>query len=79
MISTPVLLVLQNPPTNCCFNISLFIKQSGPGNTIYISNVSWGNAGQPIFSSVPNKTDIVNLMTHDGGVTWYGLMYGSGF
>jgi hypothetical protein len=61
-------------------SISLFLTQDATGSR----SVSWpasvkfaGTA--PTLSSTASKTDILTLVSHDGGVTWFGMLAGKGF
>jgi len=69
-----------NIPNTGVFKITLFLTQNANGNVLnFISSVSWGSAGAPSFSNTSGKTDIVNLMTTNGGTKWYGRVIGLGF
>jgi hypothetical protein len=58
----------------------LYLTQNANNNVMnFISSVSWGNAGSPTFSVTSGKTDIVHLMTTNGGIKWYAHILGLGF
>jgi hypothetical protein len=61
--------------------LELWLRQDSTGNrTItWPGSISWDLGAAPILSTAANKTDIVRLVSLDGGFTWLGTLVGSGF
>jgi hypothetical protein len=70
-----------NVPSSVTFGINLYLKQGGTGSytVTWPASVGWGDAGAPVLTTTVGKTDIVNLITIDGGTSWYGFLAGKNF
>jgi len=74
-------LALPSPASGDSFNITLILKQDATGSRTFAwpASVKWAGGASPSISSAANAIDIYNLMTTDGGTTWYGFTGGKGF
>lgn len=75
-------LTLSNIPlTGRVYSMTLFINQDATGSrTIsWPVSVKWPNSTVPVLTTTANKTDIITLITHNGGSTWYGVEAGQNF
>jgi hypothetical protein len=74
-------LTFSNVPSGVTFGINLYLKQGGTGSytVTWPASVGWGDAGAPVLTTTVGKTDIVNLITIDGGTSWYGFLAGKNF
>ena len=57
--------------------ITLMLKQvTGSNKVTWPANIRWANERQPRLSFVTNYSDMVTLLTVDGGITWQGFFNG---
>lgn len=71
-------LTFSNVPAagNVCA-LTLFILQStGQKLITWPANIRWAGGGAPVLTINAGRTDIVSIITHDGGATWYGSVVG---
>lgn len=56
------------------WEVQLFLRQDPiGGRTVnWPASVVWGDGGPPTLSTTPSELDIVELVTLDAGVTWFG-------
>ena len=68
-------------PTGCVYGMNLYLTQDAIGSKLvtWPVSVSWGQAGQPTLTTTANKTDIINLVTINGGTSWFGFLAGKEF
>jgi hypothetical protein len=61
--------------------LSFYLRQgTGGSKTVtWPGTVDWGNAGAPVLSTAAGRTDVVVIVTIDGGLTWAGFLLGKGF
>jgi hypothetical protein len=79
-VNSPASLFFANVPTSCLFKLTLIFNQTGTGKTLtWPVGVVWGNAGQPTLTQVAGKSDIVYLITSNGGTKWFANTFGLGF
>lgn len=69
------------PNSGRAYNMSLFVNQDATGGrTItWPASVKWPSGTAPTLTTTASKTDILNLVTHDGGTTWYGFVAGQNY
>lgn len=69
------------PAAGRVYNMTLFVNQDATGSrTItWPAAVRWPSGTAPTLTTTANKTDILNLVTHDGGTTWYGFVAGQNY
>jgi len=69
------------PATGRAYSMTLFVNQDATGNrTIsWPAEVRWPGGTAPTLTTTANKTDIITLVTHDGGTNWYGLVAGQNY
>lgn len=60
-----------------CRVITLFITNGGAYTITWPTTIKWPNSTTPTFSSA--NTDILTLVTNDGGNIWFGSLSGSGY
>lgn len=61
--------------------LRLYLTQDGTGgrNISWPPNIMWNQQREPILSVTPGYTDIVDLSSIDGGLTWFGIFAGVAF
>ena len=69
------------PVSGNVYNLTMFITQDGSGNKTlaWPASVKWAGGTAPTITAAANKTDIITLVTHNGGTTWYGFIAGQNF
>lgn len=69
------------PATGSCYSLTLFLKQDGIGSrTItWPAAVKWPSGAAPVLTTTVNKTDVVSLVTWDGGTVWFGFIAGQNY
>jgi hypothetical protein len=69
------------PPSGICFRFRLFVTQGDPGgfNITWPASMNWGTASPPTLTGNTGLTDIFEMLTLDGGTTWYSVVIGQGF
>lgn len=69
------------PPLGVYFAMQLFLQQDATGSrtVVWPSSVRWGTATPPTLSTAPSKTDIIQLTTLSGGLSWFATVIGRGF
>jgi hypothetical protein len=69
------------PVAGRAYNMTLFLNQDATGSrTItWPAAVKWPSGTAPTLTTTGSKTDILNLVTHDGGTTWYGFVAGQNY
>ena len=61
--------------------LRLYLVQDTTGgrNVAWPSNIMWSQQRPPILSVSANYTDIIDLSSIDGGITWFGIFAGVAF
>jgi hypothetical protein len=75
-------LTLSNvPASGRVYSMTLFVNQDAAGSkTIaWPGSVKWSGGTAPTLTTTGSKTDILTLVTHDGGTNWYGFTAGLNF
>lgn len=75
-------LTLSNPPaTGKVGMVVLYIEQNGTGGftVAFPSKVKFAGGIAPTITTTANRTDIVTLITRDGGTTYAGFTSGQNF
>jgi hypothetical protein len=69
------------PASGRVYSMSLFLNQDATGSrTIaWPASVRWSGGTAPTLTTTAGKTDIVSLVTHDGGTNWFGFIAGQNF
>jgi len=64
------------PSSGQAYSFTVIVKQDGTGSrTIsWPASVKFPNASTPTLTTTPNKVDILNFITTDGGTTYYGAL-----
>jgi hypothetical protein len=89
-VANAINLLLTTPVTSLSFTgasltglytMRLLINQDAIGarTVTWPLSVKWGTAGPPLLSTDPLKTDIIELITPDAGLNWFGRLIGLGF
>lgn len=67
---------ITNPPASGAAGAVTIVRvkdNSGTTRTIaWPASVKWMNATAPSLTQTANAVDVINLVTYDGGTTWYG-------
>ena len=82
MIASITTLSFSNvPAAGKVYSLTLFLNQDATGSrtVTWPAAVKWASGTAPTLTTTANKTDIVSLVTHDGGVTWYAFVGGLNF
>jgi len=68
-------------PLTGLYRLRLLINQDAAGNrtVTWPASVRWSNGTPPVLSIAPLKTDIIELITPDAGLNWFGYTIGLGF
>jgi hypothetical protein len=69
------------PAAGNVFTLTMFLTQDSTGaRTItWPASVKWSGGAAAVLTTTPTKTDIIQLVTHDGGTTWYATVVGMNF
>jgi hypothetical protein len=69
------------PASGTAACITLFLTQDGTGSrtVAWPGAVAWGQSGAPTLTTTASKTDIITLVTFNGGTTWFGAIVGKGY
>ena len=79
MAASITTLTLSNvPAAGRVYSMTLFVNQDAGGSkTIaWPPAVRWSGGTAPTLTTTGNKTDVLTLVTHDGGTVWYGFTAG---
>ena len=82
LLATPTtILSFTGAPLTGLYTVRLLINQDATGGrtVTWPASVKWGTAGPPLLSLPPLKTDIIELITTNAGLNWYGRTMGLGF
>lgn len=62
------------PASGVAFSITALMHQNATGGWVvtWPVNVVWSSGNAPTITATANKTDIVSLLTVNGGTSWYG-------
>ena len=76
LISTNISVLSIINATNQVQSFLLFIKQAGSGNKAinWPANIKFGVNTPDISITNINKTDVIQLITSDQGLTWFGTI-----
>lgn len=68
------------PAAGRVYNLTLFLNQDATGGRtiIWPASVRWPGGTAPTLSAA-NKTDVITLVTNNGGTTWLGFAAGLNF
>lgn len=69
------------PASGRVFTLTLFLNQDATGSrtVAWPAAVKWPGAAAPTLTATASKTDIITLVTHDGGTSWFGFVAGQNF
>lgn len=69
------------PATGTAISVTVELLQDGTGSrtVTWPASVKWPGGVAPTLTTTAAKTDIVTLLTRDGGTTWYGFVGGQNF
>ena len=61
--------------------LRLYLVQDATGgrDIMWPPNIRWSQQRPPILSVTPTYTDMIDLSSIDGGITWYGIFTGVAF
>lgn len=64
------------PSSGIAYSIMLILRQDATGSRIatWPASIKWSNGTTPTLATGANKVDILNLVTVDGGTTYYGAL-----
>lgn len=71
-----------NPPASGkVIALTLLLKQDATGNrtATWAAAIKWGAAAAPVLTTTAGRTDVVALVSHDGGANWLGFLGGLNF
>ena len=74
-------LAFSNVPSSISFMITLVITQDGTGGRTFAwpGTIRWASAAAPTITSTLSKTDVISLLTFDGGSSWFGFVAGQNY
>ncbi len=69
------------PATGTAISVTVELLQDGTGSrtVTWPASVKWPGGVAPTLTTTAAKTDIITLLTRDGGTTWYGFVGGQNF
>jgi hypothetical protein len=69
------------PAAGKTFALTLLLKQDGTGSrtVAWPASVKWPGGVAPTLTTTAGRTDVITLLTHDGGTTWLGFVGGLNF
>lgn len=69
------------PAAGKVFSLTMFLTQGGTGSytVTWPASVKFAGGTAPTLTTTVGKTDIIGLVTHDGGTNWYGFVGGLNF
>jgi len=69
------------PSSGRNYSVSLFLRQDATGGktVTWPGTVRWPGGSAPVLTSTANKTDVISLVTYDGGTTWLAFVAGQNF
>jgi hypothetical protein len=69
------------PAAGIYYTLRLFVIQDSVGFRLltWPSSIRWGAGGPPTITQIPSAVDIYDLITLDGGATWFGLTIQQGY
>lgn len=68
-------------PAGRAWSVTLVLRQDGTGSrtVTWPASTKWNLGAAPSLSTTASAIDIVNLVTVDGGTTWFGFLAGKAF
>lgn len=74
-------LTIQNAPASEVVALTLEIIQGGSGSyaITWPGTVKWSGSTPPTLTTTVGKTDIITLVTRDGGANWLGFVAGQNY
>ena len=74
-------LTLSNvPASGKVYALTLFLVQGGTPRTItWPAAVKWPSGTAPTLTNTASRTDVVTLVTYNGGTSWHGFVGGQDF
>lgn len=73
---------ISNPPADTqVMALTLLLKQDATGNrtVAWPASVKWPGGVAPALTATANRTDVVTLISHNGGAAWLGFVGGQNF
>jgi hypothetical protein len=69
------------PSTGTAISVTVELLQDGTGSrtVTWPASVKWPGGTVPTLTTTAAKTDIITLLTRDGGTTWFGFVGGQNF
>jgi hypothetical protein len=79
--SVTTLTFINVPASSRVYSMTLILVQDATGGrtVTWPASVKWSNAVVPTLTTTPNKTDVITLVTYDGGTSWLGFTAGLNF
>lgn len=60
--------------------LTLLVKQgTGSNRVVWPSTIQWNNGRAPVLSYLTGRVDVITLLTHNSGASWYGFYNGGWF
>lgn len=83
LLSANCVLSFTNVPStaNTRLTVTLKLTQDSTGSrtVTWPGSVDWGLYATPTLSTTAGKSDLISLVSDDGGTTWLGIVAGLGF
>lgn len=80
LTAAAVALTLAGATNGKACSLTLILHQDGVGGraVTWPATVDWNEGAAPVLSTAAGATDIVTLLTVDGGARWYAFLAGKG-
>lgn len=75
-------LTINNPPATGRVGLMMFkFKQDGTGGwaVTWPSAIKWAGGTAPVITTTASRTDIITIITYDGGTTYAGAIVGQNY
>jgi hypothetical protein len=70
---------INTPPPNQQFIAYIYVTNNGGTVTTWPTGTSWASGLAPTMTATVGRTDIITMLTINGGVTWYATVAGQNF
>lgn len=76
---TTTLSFINTPPPNQQFIAYIYVTNNGGTVGTWPAGTSWASGLAPTMTTTAGRTDIITMLTINGGVTWYATVAGQNF
>lgn len=70
---------INTPPANQQFIAYIYVTNNGGTVTTWPTGTSWASGLAPTMTATAGRTDIITMLTIDGGIKWYATVAGQNF